>query len=376
MGAHRVLVHGAGRMAQGIANTLATDPRYEVWLSTPEPEMGQKAPMLHPLVRRGSVSLSSAPEVLQSGLPGLSGLSAIIMTGEVWASTADIARIARQAGCHYLDISENPDLTAEIAHLAEGAEQTFAPACGLAPGYVTALAAESMRRAGPGARLTVHVGVLPARRVNRLGYGNLLGVDGLLVEYFSPCMAIRQGRQVMLPPLSEPETVTLGGEAFESFTTAGSLDALVRAHGDTGMEVESLVFKTLRYPGHLDYMRFLIDDLGLAERRHQLRSLLMNGLPLVEEDRVLIALDVLRADQTREWFEQVITARRGSEGDWASAGVTATAAHVCAMADLLCRGVLVHRGFLSQAAVSPDLLAQSAFFAPLARSAGNGIAHG
>jgi len=372
MGRYRILVHGAGRVAHTIANTLAADPRYEAWLSAPEPEMGQPVPLLNPLVRCRSVSLSATPDAQ------LSGLSAIIMAGDAWASTADVARIARQIGCHYLDISENPDLTADIARVAQGAAQCFAPACGLAPGYVTALTAEAMRQAGEGARVTVHVGVLPALRMNRLGYGNLLGIEGLMIEYFNPCRAIRQGREVSLPPLSELENVMLAGEGFESFTTAGSLDALVPAQE---VAVESLVFKTLRYPGHLDYMRFLLDDLGLAQRRHQLRSLLMNGLPVIEEDRVLIALDVQRADQKREWFEQVIAARRGADGAWCSAGMMATAAHVCALADLLCRGALSHSGFLSQASVSPHLLEESAFFAPLARSPGatnsqkNSIAH-
>lgn len=373
MGRDHILVHGAGRMAHTIANMLAGDARYRVWLAAPEHEAGQPAPGLHPAVRCVPVSLPATPDAR------LSGLSAIIMAGDVWASSADIARMARQLGCHYLDISENPELTAEVARVAQGAASCFAPACGLAPGYVTALTADALRQAGPGARVSVHVGVLPARRLNRLGYGNLLGIDGLLVEYFSPCLAIRQGKQITLPPLSEVETVTLAGESFESFTTAGSLDALVRA---PELAPQSLVFKTLRYPGHLDYMRFLLDDLGLAQRRHQLRSLLMNGLPVITEDRVLIALDVQRADLSREWIEQVIAAQPGDGAQWRSAGVTATAAHVCAMADLLCRGVLNHSGFLSQAAVSPHLLNESAFFAPLARSPGtpapvrNTIAHG
>ncbi|MDP4033632.1 MAG: hypothetical protein Q8P60_12410 [Pseudorhodobacter sp.] len=30
--------------------------------------------------------------------------------------------------------------------------------------------------------------------------------------------------------------------------------------------VAGLVFKTLRYPGHLDYMQFLLPDMGLGPR--------------------------------------------------------------------------------------------------------------
>lgn len=344
-------------MAATIAGTLAADPRYGVRLLGPEPEPGQTGPALPPGVERVVAGgLGKAQE------PMLDGVSAVIMAGAVWAGAADVARVARKAGCHYLDIAESPGSAAEIAAIATDAPGCFAPACGLAPGYVTTLVAERMRRAGPGARIAAHVGVLPARRVNRLGYGNLLGVDGLLLEYSTPCRAIRGGQAVDLAPLGECTALTIGGERFESFTTAGSLDALIDgAHPP----VDELVFRTLRYPGHLDYMRFLLDDLGLAENRHRLRTLLMNGLPLIEEDRVLIVLET-ESPAGRERFEQVIAARRRPDDGWASAGLAATAAHVCAMTDLLCSGRLEHRGFLPAGAVSIETLAASPFFAPLA----------
>lgn len=352
---YRVLVHGAGRMACTIADTLAADPRYDVRLSAPEPDPGQPRPVLHPAVQRVDGHLSGAPG------PLLAGVQALIMAGEVWAGSADVARLAREAGCHYLDIAESPESARAVAAIAEGARGAFVPACGLAPGYVTALASEFLERGGEGARLTVHVGVLPARRTNRLGYGNLLGVDGLLVEYTSPCLAIRGGTRVTLPPLAERETLHIGGEEFESFTTAGTLDALVE---DPGLRAQSLVFKTLRYPGHLDYMRFLLDDLGLARQRSALRGLLLNGLPRIDEDRVLIVLD-LDGPGGPLRFEQVLPARALPGGGWASAGIAATAAHVCAVTDLLCTGALPRRGFVAQGSVGLGLLRRSAFFAPL-----------
>src|SRR5690606_11241892 len=85
----------------------------------------------------------------------------------------------------------------------------------------------------------------------------------------------------------ELEELELAGERFEAFTTAGSLDGLMKHFAG---RIARLDFKTLRYPGHLDYMQFLLDDLGLAARLDQLRSLLMNGLPTVEEDRVIISM--------------------------------------------------------------------------------------
>jgi len=349
----RVIVYGTGRMARTIAGVMAADARFQTLLVSPDPEAAAPGGMTQAVDLRAGVTTSDLGHLL-------AGTDAVIMAGDSWAGTADIARMARQWRCHYLDVTENPASTEAIAAIAEGATQGFAPGCGLAPGYVTALVADHLRGLGPSGRITAHVGVLPARRSNRLGYGNIWGVDGLLVEYSQPCLAIRDGQCTRLPPLTELETLTLGGEVFESFTTAGSLDALV---AQSPGQVDALVFKTLRYPGHLDYMRLLMDDLGLAKNRHLLRSLLMNGLPLVEEDRVLIALDVQRSpDAPLQRFQQVIPAQQDAAGIWHSAGLTAPAAHVCAMADLMCHGQISQTGLLAPGSVPLALLRQSRFF--------------
>lgn len=352
----RVIIYGTGWMARTIAGVMAANSRFQTLLVSPDPEAAAPGGMMQAVDLRAGVTTSDLGNLL-------AGTDAVIMAGDSWAGTADIAQMARQWHCHYLDVTENPTSTAAIAEIAEGAERGFAPGCGLAPGYVTALVADHMRDLGPDGRITAHVGVLPGHRTNRLGYGNIWGVDGLLVEYTQPCLAIRDRRTTTLQPLDELETVQIGGETFESFTTAGSLDALVA--GSVGQFGE-LVFKTLRYPGHLDYIRLLIDDLGLSRNRHLLRSLLLNGLPRVEDDRVLIALDIQAGPgQPVVRLEQTIPAQRNAAGDWCSAGLSATAAHVCAMADVLCNGQLTKSGFIAQGSVPLALLRKSPFFAPL-----------
>ena len=352
----KVIVFGSGRMAQTIAELMAGDARFETLLVSSNPDGTGQAEGMPPVQQR--VCASSADLAIL-----MIGADAIIMAGGSWSGTADIARMARDAECHYLDVTENPASTADIAEIARGARQGFAPGCGLAPGYVTALVAEHLRGLGPEALITAHVGILPAERVNRLGYGNIWGVDGLLVEYTHPCLAIRAGQSVMLPPLDELEPVGIAGEQFESFTTAGSLDALV---AQSVGRVGGLVFKTLRYPGHLDYIRLLLDDLGLSRNHRLLRSLLLNGLPRVEADRILIALDIQYGpSQPVMRLEQTINAQRNTAGQWRSAGLAATAAHVCAMVDLMCHEGLGQSGLVAQGSVPLARLRLSPFFGPL-----------
>ena len=83
-----------------------------------------------------------------------------------------------------------------------------------------------------------------------------------------------------------------GGLELEAFTTAGGAETLCRRLQG---KVRELTFKTLRYPGHLDLIRFLIEDLGLKERRHLLATLFRNGLPEIHQD-LLIALVTVRGE--------------------------------------------------------------------------------
>jgi saccharopine dehydrogenase-like NADP-dependent oxidoreductase len=363
---HNVLVVGAGRLGSAIVRRLSASDDYRVSIADPHfetlqenREMGiegielcgtQYLPILKNALRDVSAVICAAPDFV----------------------ALDVARAARESGCHYLDVSENPSTRAQIAALAAGAKSAFVPGCGLAPGYVSSLAAEALRSAGKGAEVTVYVGALPQERVNRLGYGNMWGIDGLMTEYTSPCRAIRDGKVVDLAPLSEREDFFFKGMQFEAFTTAGTLDDLVQSHAG---RIDGLVFKTVRYPGHVDYMKFLIDDLGLGTRTAMLKNLLLNGLPTVDDDQLIVCVQTREAagsgagipsghgSQVRR--ELHFTSTRLSGGRSESSVAMASAAHVCSVADLLCTEKLRHGGPLWHSGISLGDLAQSVFFQPL-----------
>ena len=342
-------------MAQRIARAFAEDPRFVPVMAARDADgtAPSGVPMLPPLAGALSEALSHA----------LRGQAAVVLADPALTG-AEVAHAAIAAGCHYLDIVESAASGAAVARLADGAAAggvTLAPGCGLAPGWVTALAAETLDSAGPLDEITVLLGVLPAQPMNRLGYANIWGIEGLVAEYTTRCLAVRSGQLTELPPLSEPETVHLAGLPLEAFTTAGSLDALAR---DWQGRIGGLVFKTLRHPGHLDYIRFLLDDLGLARRLYQFRSLLTNALPRTEDDRVLIAIR-RRSGAAEQLVCHVTQAVQGDKGSPVSAVSTVTAAHVCATLDLICQGG-VAPGLLVPGALRPGHLRRSRFFGLLA----------
>lgn len=273
----RVAIVGAGRVGLALADMLRAGGGYRVLVADcTEEALANARARGHEAVHADA----SRTEDLRAAVAGRD----VVVAAVPDLVTARVAEAAAEAGAHYLDFSPpDPRTDAFRERLAPG--RLFLGGCGVSPGLAD-LAAIELAAEFPGAvDLVVRVGAIPARQTNRLGYGLIWNLDGLLAEYTAPCEAIADGARVMLPALSQREEFTLGGVAYEAFCTAGGLGSLI---GRVGANVRNLVFRTIRYPGHVDYMQFLLDDLGLRHRRDLLLTVLRNGLPPVEDDVVLV----------------------------------------------------------------------------------------
>ena len=250
---------------------------------------------------------------------------------------AKVAQAAASAGVHYLDFCEaSGDTRAAGKTMATG--KAFLTGCGLSPGLVDAVANDLAQRLDPGCDLDLRVGAIPARSTNRLGYGLIWNLDGLIDEYTAPCAAIIDNCITTLPALSGRIEFTAGGLDYEAFLTAGSVDGLAAL---VGPRVRNLVFRTIRYPGHLDYMQFLLDDLGLRARRDLLSTVLRNGLPAAEPDAVVIyvrATGTCDGRPSEELFSCRIEPQASAGGHGALS--LASAAHAAALIDRLRAGAL------------------------------------
>lgn len=348
----RVVIVGAGRVGRAVAALLAADPRFE--------------PILADIDREALRQTSSSIETVEIGhsmaeflRQRLQGAAAAICT--VPSGCAAVAQAARAAGCHYFDLADDTGDTSLVAKIAEGAESVFITSCGFSPGYVTALLRQVLTQAGPGSDISVQVGVLPAEREGRLGYGDLWGVDGLVKEYTRPCLALRGGRAVAIPPLSEAETLSISGADFEAFTTAGALDDVVR---EVEGHVNSLTYKTIRYPGHLDYIRFLLEDMGLGARLYALKNLLMNALKRIDRDRAIVRIVHQPGTGAKETeILREFHAISNGVGGWTTAVAGVSAAHVCAILDVVCFGPGLAAGHYYGGDVPLDMVADSPLFA-------------
>ena len=138
---------------------------------------------------------------------------------------------------------------------------TIIPACGLAPGLTNILAmkaAENMERVD---EVHIKVGGIPANPKPPLNYRIVFSFQAVLEEYLRKARIVRNRRIVDVPALSGLELIAFPAPIgrCECFYTDG-LSTLVQ----TIRRVREMDEKTIRWPGHADQIRTLI-DCGLLE---------------------------------------------------------------------------------------------------------------
>src|SRR6185437_13150169 len=112
-----------------------------------------------------------------------------------------VAAAAREAGCHYFDLTEDVAVTRRVSTLAAEAACAFVPQCGLAPGFISIAGGELIRHFDSLRSVRLRVGALPQHPDNVLKYSLTWSTEGLINEYGNPCQAIVDGRTVEVAPL-------------------------------------------------------------------------------------------------------------------------------------------------------------------------------
>jgi len=198
-----------------------------------------------------------------------------------------IAKAAVATDTHYLDLTEDVAVTKQVHKLSAGAKTAFIPQCGLAPGFISIVANDLAKRFDTLDSLKMRVGALPIQPHNRLNYNLTWSTEGLINEYRHPCEAVVAGELVTLPPLEDCETITIDGLAYEAFNTSGGLGSLAETLAG---KVNKLDYKSIRYPGHRDILKILMDDLKLHDDPETMKMIFERALPYTSEDVVLVVV--------------------------------------------------------------------------------------
>lgn len=214
-----------------------------------------------------------------------------------------LAQAAIAARCHFNDLGGNNDAVGEQLAMTDVAKQAgiiAIPDCGLAPGFVSILALDGINSFDRVKSLRIRVGGLPQRPRPPLNYQMVFSAEGLINEYWEPCVVLEKGRKKTVEPMTAIEALEFDGIGkLEAFYTSGGTSTLPDTYEG---KIDFLDYKTIRYPGHCALFRPML-EIGLGSRepvtangqtvvpRDVLKAVLDRELSFGEPDLVLVRID-------------------------------------------------------------------------------------
>ena len=261
-----------------------------------------------------------------------------------------VAKTAHAEGIHYFDLTEDVPTTQKIRELSKTSQGLMAPQCGLAPGFIGIAGSDLTKGMDKLRSIELRVGALPKHPRGLMGYAFNWSPEGVVNEYLNDCEVIKGGQRARISSMGELETIVIDGVQLEAFTTSGGLGTMCETFDG---KVSSLNYKTIRYPGHCELMRFFFNELFMREKRELAGDILVNAKPPVKADVVYIhaAIEGWEKDKLkRKEFVRSYQPKEIAGQEWNSISWT-TAGSVCAVIEMVARGELPDKGFLKQESI-------------------------
>lgn len=356
---HRVLVLGAGKVGNLITCLLSQSGQYSVDLAGRKPHAAAR--LIDELGLRNvtghQVDASETEELTQ--LMVHKPFDAVI-SALPYHLNPQVAELAALHAINYFDLTEDVSVTRHIRENCAGTDTVFMPQCGLAPGFVNIVANALMGTFRQLDTVKLRVGALPQNISNALHYSLNWSTEGLINEYLNPCEGIEQGNSCPLMPMEGLESLVLDGKAYEAFNTSGGLGTLAQTYEG---RVQTMNYKSIRYPGHCQALKLLLHDLKLGSDRETLKNLLENAIPATTKDVVLIAVFV--NGQRDKGFVEDNYLRKiypvEIAGSTWSAVQIATAAGLCGVLEVVLGDPGSYRGFVPQESIPLQQFMQTRF---------------
>ena len=354
-----ILVLGAGKIGALICGLLAESGDYRVQLADKAAGAADEVATAHGLENIEAFTFDAADTGSLTAHVKARRPAAVI-SGLPYYCNIGVAEVARKETLHYFDLTEEVEVTRAVRKLAKGAETVFVPQCGLAPGFISIAANELIQHFAEIRSVKLRVGALPQHPNNVLKYSLTWSTDGVINEYGNLCQSIIQGEEVDVLPLEGLEEIEIDGTLYEAFNTSGGLGSLAETYDG---RVKTMNYKTIRYPGHCDQIRLLMNGLKLKDDRATLKRILENAVPQTLQDVVIIyaAVTGIQDGEFREEnyvnkvYPEVVAGRL-----WSAIQIT-TASGICSVMDRILQSAEPHKGFLAQEAFSLKNILENRF---------------
>jgi lysine 6-dehydrogenase len=299
----KIVLFGAGKMAYAIAYDLVRRPEIsQVVIGDIRFQDAEKLAQFlkSPKAKPVRVDATDYHRVLQTIKN-----SSCVIGSTTYAHNLLLTKACLQARTNFCDLGGNIYVVEKQRGLSAQAKKagvTVIPDCGLAPGMVNVLAYHWAKDFDSIDRLKIRVGGLPQKPKNLLNYQLVFSVEGLINEYIEDAVILGKGRKQMVPSLTGVEELSFPKpfQKLEAFYTSGGSSTLPETLKG---KVKNLDYKTIRYPGHSQFVKFML-DLGLVSSQpvqigqkkiipRQLSAyLLTRYLPANQPDVVLIRIQL------------------------------------------------------------------------------------
>src|SRR2546421_1200554 len=299
----KILVLGAGRMGLGAAYDLAHNSEGVESVTVADVDEGRARAVCETLksdrARPAQLDVNDRVRTVELMRGHDAAISCV-----TYFHNLGLARAAIEARTNFCDLGGNNSVVRSELALDEEARRAginIIPDCGLAPGMVSVLVAHGASRFERLDEIHIRVGGLPQTPKPPLNYQIVFSVEGLINEYVERARVIRGGQITEVESMTETEALDFPAPfgRMEAFQTSGGTSTLPETFAG---RVRELDYKTIRYPGHCERFKLLV-DLGLCASdeveidgarlspRRLLGEMLYRHLPADEPDVVLVRLE-------------------------------------------------------------------------------------
>ncbi|WP_088009401.1 saccharopine dehydrogenase family protein [Indiicoccus explosivorum] len=352
----KVAVLGAGLMGKQAARDLLRNKKVEaVFLA--DRDTGQAEAFKAELAddRLEVVRMDASDD---GELEGVMARADVVINALFYTFNERVARMAVKTGVHSVDLGGHiggaTDAVLELHEEAARKGITIIPDLGVAPGMINILAGCGAEKLDEVRVIRLYVGGIPVDPEPPLEYNHVFSLDGVFDHYTDISHVIRKGKLEEVASLSEIEHVYFEdfGE-LEAFHTSGGTSTLT----ETFRDIDTLEYKTLRYKGHADKFRLLV-DLGLTDRdktvtvdghtvkvREVLREVLTPITALGDKrDAVVLRVAVSGNKDGEALTHQFDMVTEKDEKTGVTAMAQATAYTISAVAQMIGEGTIQKRG--------------------------------